>query len=102
MSADNWTELATARREEPDGPGWFWIVALRREEHRVNAACRALGALEFLVGPEFTGTTRNRLASIGEVVAELRDELGMPPGPVLASATESTSTSETASDGEAA
>jgi hypothetical protein len=100
MSGDDWTDLATARRDEPDGPGWFWIVALRAEERRVNAACRALGALEFLTGPEFSGTTRGRLVSIREVVAELRDELGMPPAPMLAPA--AGTTSETSSGGEAA
>jgi hypothetical protein len=79
MSAPKrWSELATAN----DTAGSFWIAALRREEDKVNAACRALGGLEFFIGPEFTGTSRDRMRHIREVVAELRAELGMPHDPL--------------------
>ena len=106
---ENWTRLAAATPESDESSkaaNSFWIAALRREERKVNAACRALGGLEYLVGPEFTGNPRTRLRRIREVVAELRDGLGMPPlppGPIgdTASAMPSTAT-EQARGGEAA
>jgi hypothetical protein len=76
-----WAELALGLAAEA-GDGSFWVAALRREERKVNAACRALGGLEYLTGPEFTGSSRTRLRRIREVVAELRDGLGMPPNPL--------------------
>jgi hypothetical protein len=78
---ENWPRVAAATDEATGAVSTFWITALHREEQKVNAACRALGGLEFLVGPEYDGTPRTRLRRIREVVAELRDELGMPPLP---------------------
>ena len=83
---ERWAELATGPASEA-GDGSFWVTALRREEQKVNAACRALGGLEYFTGAEFTGTPRDRMRHIREVVAELRVELGMPRDPLSFAAT---------------
>jgi hypothetical protein len=104
MSApERWTELALGPAAEA-GDGSFWVAALRREERKVNAACRALGGLEYLTGPEFSGSSRTRLRRIREVVAELRDGLGMPPNPLdpAAAGLSPATDTESVSGGEAA
>ena len=98
-----WTDLALGPTAEA-GDGSFWVAALRREERKVNAACRALGGLEYLTGPEFTGSSRTRLRRIREVVAELRDGLGMPPDPLNPTSTvaSGSASDDAVSGGEAA
>jgi hypothetical protein len=98
---ERWAELAMGAASKSDD-GSFWVAALRREERKVNAACRALGGLEYLTGPEFTGSSRARLRRIREVVVELRDGLGMPPNPLDPAASGRGPASESVSGGEAA
>ncbi len=57
----------------------FYLQKWHEERERVLAACRALGALEYLTGPEFPGNQRERLARLHELAAELRAGLDIPP-----------------------
>ena len=47
-----------------------WLTA-KRADVRLTAASYAIGALTYLLGPEFPGTDAERLARIGEAVERL-------------------------------
>jgi hypothetical protein len=55
----------------------YWRETATRSETRVNAACRAVGAAGYYLGPYCPLGEAGRLASLRDVIADLRRALDL-------------------------
>ncbi len=69
----------------------FWFDRYQDSQQRVLAACRAAGEVTGILTPG-PWNDAERLIRIGDVLRELRQELGLPDHPGLASQAISTTT----------
>jgi hypothetical protein len=61
----------------------YWRNVAEANEERVNAACQAVGAAGYYLGPYCPLSERERLATLRDVIADLRVALGLTADPVL-------------------
>jgi hypothetical protein len=59
----------------------YWRETATRSEARVNAACRAAGAAGYYLGPYCPLSEAERLASLRDVIADLRRALDLNTDP---------------------
>jgi hypothetical protein len=61
----------------------YWRNVAEANEARVNAACEAVGAAGYYLGPYCPLSPTERLATLREVITDLRVALGLTADPVL-------------------
>jgi hypothetical protein len=61
----------------------YWRTVAETNEERVNAACEAAGLAGYYLGPNCSLSEAERLATLREVLADLRRALGLTADPVL-------------------
>jgi hypothetical protein len=61
----------------------YWRNVAEANEERVNAACMAVGTAGYYLGPYCSLSEAERLATLREVLADLRRALGLTADPVL-------------------
>lgn len=55
----------------------YWRTIAQTNEERVNAACQAVGAAGYYLGPYCRLSEAERLATLRELFADLRQALGL-------------------------
>jgi hypothetical protein len=61
----------------------YWRNVAEANEARVNAACEAIGAAGYYLGPYCALSETERLATLRDVLADLRRALGLTTDPEL-------------------
>jgi hypothetical protein len=61
----------------------YWRNVAQANEERVNAACEAVGAAGYYLGPYCPLSPTERLTTLREVISDLRVALGLTADPTL-------------------
>jgi hypothetical protein len=59
----------------------YWRDIANRSRTEINAACEAVGAAGYYLGPYCPNTCPERLAHLRDVIADLRTALGLDDDP---------------------
>jgi hypothetical protein len=56
----------------------YWQAEMKQSRARVRAACHAVGAAGYLLSGDCDYSNPERLTRLAEIIAELREALGLP------------------------